>query len=327
MANATRFFPLTVAIAATGLLLISGCGGSGGGSGGSSNDAFSPDAYQEATGAQESLSGIWLLLEEYERHSEWTGNEGQPNTESEETRRRELYVIADADVSPYASPRISGCGEPRNLTVTEDSIYFTRDDAEYQADRRSPTRLNGTSQYSTDDDYQGRAVTQTGTFTLIKLAPLPATFEIDATSDSHEAYYDSYTKYLEPMGTVTIMAETGDRSLSESGPVKCFIHRETRYTETSPDETLRGVITDIWAGAEDSLRVYLYRNAAEGGEPFVEIGADSDLGGFEIDNSIFDEITGTSTVSIQGTMEISAEGSIVGADEGDAEATMDISLP
>jgi len=330
--KATKSNSLVLALISCGAI-FAGCGSSGGGGDDeSSNAVFSPAAYQEATSANESLSGIWLMLEEYDFNSEETYPDRETNTPITEThhsknKRRGLFVITDADVSPTGTPRISGCDRPQDFVVSGNSVSFLDDAATYTATLSSNTRISGSSQYEENASDRPH-LTQSGRFTLIKLAPLATGFEIDASSD---AYGNSYTKTLEPVGTLAAQGQYAGTSegLDASGPVRCFTHTEGSYTTTeSPGQTTKGSYVRFWAGTSDGLEVDIYQDKPESGTGYMQIDADvPPYSNLEIDNSVFGEITGTSTLSISGSRDISVDGSISGATEGDIETSIDINLP
>jgi hypothetical protein len=312
-----------------------GCGGSGGDNNSASDDAFSPSAYTEATLADENLSGVWLMLEEYDLTSRDKYVDFETNAEiidihNRHAKRRELFVIADAETSPTGMPRISGCDRSQQLAIEGNSISFIDDGATYTATLNSNTRISGSSDYQSDADASddSPSAMQSGTFTLIKLAPLSANFALDASSD---AYGESYTKMLEPIGTVAAKGQfAGDQeSFNESGSVTCFSHIEGTYSESENSvQTAKGSYIEFWAGKPNGLEVQIYQETPDSKEGYMQIEAyKPPYAELEVDNSEFDVITGTSTLTIDGIQAISVEASISGAHEGDAEASIEITVP
>jgi len=214
--------------------------------------------------------------------------------------------------------------------INGNAISFIDDEATYSANFASNTRISGSSTYGSyrdaSDDSPNHV--QSGRFTLIKLASLPKNFEVDASSD---AYGDSYTKALNSIGTVTARAQPahGDESFERSGEVRCFVHTEGTYTDTENAAQIdKGSYTKFWAGSSGSPEVEIERDGPDGSLAYLQIDIyEPPYFHIDIDNSIFDEITGVSTLSIEGVGTITVKGSVSGADEGDAETSINISLP
>jgi hypothetical protein len=302
------------------ILISSGCDSGGGNGENGSNDPFSPDSYKEATSANESLSGIWIALEHSKTSTKLNGDNSV--IETSEEYRRELYVVADTDASPAGQPSFSDCFRSDSLSVSNNNIEFSINGFPRIAERKSNTRINGS--FDTSSVLGSFTKSVTGQFTLIKLAPLPTGLLIDATAGEQASYFD----YLNPIGSIEVIAPAAvfsgsiTRPIDTSGAAYCFMHSEGARSGSSPSGPYNFANKRFIAkgAGEDVLSISENHGAGVEG---VSIDGRSSGEGFVL-------LDGTNEIvnaPIQGAIKLTVEASILGTIAGDAEASINITLP
>jgi len=193
----------------------------------------------------------------------------------------------------------------------------------YQPGSTNTYELSGTVVDSSAGAYP--AQTLSGSFTMIKIASLPAGF---STEDGvHDLYNFPFFEVLAPIGTVsrTATSPSGVEILNKPNlAANCFSHTIGSYTIVTNSRTASGELEHFWAQTNEGESTSILMLKPDNQPNQVQVGVSP---GIAIVEAALAAPDGSGQLTIRGTDNVSVDARVTNSSVTNHEISIDLTLP